>query len=225
MKNIFENILPPNLQNENLFYVGGASRNIVNNLHLPYDIDMTGNIDVSRFENFDLQNLVINKNFFSMKFFHLERKIEITALREEKYNKGYFPSKVERVDSLILDSYRRDFTINSIYIDGSGNIFDFHHGEEDLKRKKIVQISKETMKVDGMRIYRMFRFAYDLSFEIDEETFDSAYQNKNNIFDIKKERAQKEFDKFSKKLTKDDMKIMERFGILEHLKIKNKGNL
>ena len=62
--------------------------------------------------------------------------IDIATLRIEKYedNKRK-PSVIEFTNSLQKDSYRRDFTINALYLDCEGHIYDYHNGLADLKKR------------------------------------------------------------------------------------------
>ena len=62
-------------------------------------------------------------------------KLELTTLRKDLETAGRH-AKVEYIDSWQLDSERRDFTINAIYLDINGNIFDPQNGKSDLKNKK-----------------------------------------------------------------------------------------
>ena len=55
-------------------------------------------------------------------------KLELTTLRTDLETDGRH-AKVEYVDDWYLDSERRDFTINAIYLDINGNIFDPQNGK------------------------------------------------------------------------------------------------
>ena len=61
-------------------------------------------------------------------------KLELTTLRKDLETDGRHV-KVEYIDSWQLDLERRDFTINAIYLDINGNIFDPQNGKSDLKNK------------------------------------------------------------------------------------------
>lgn len=65
-------------------------------------------------------------------------KFDITTLRVEgKYDDSRHPSKVKYVTDLRKDYVRRDFTINSMYLDSYFILYDYCHGQEDLKNKLI----------------------------------------------------------------------------------------
>ena len=59
------------------------------------------------------------------------------------------------------DVKRRDFTINSLYLDSKGNLTDFLNGESDLIRRKLVFIGNpvERIEEDYLRIIRFCRFS------------------------------------------------------------------
>ena len=63
-------------------------------------------------------------------------KFEITTLRvESNYKDLRHPSEIQYVKDIKLDYVRRDFTINGLYMDAYFKIYDFCHGEQDIKDK------------------------------------------------------------------------------------------
>lgn len=211
--------LPYEISQKELYFVGGASRSILQNNTLPKDIDICGNLNVEEFASLGLQDKKYIKQLHSLRFQSGSHDIDLTAFRKEEYKKGYFPSKVERVETAFEDSFRRDFTINAIYISKSGEIQDFHNGVTHLKEGKISQITTETLKVDGMRIYRMVRFALTLGCEIEKQTMACAIENASNLLQIQQKRGMAEFNKFKEYITKDNIHILEELGMLSHLEI------
>ena len=100
-------------------------------------------------------------------------RAEITTFRvEESYDDFRHPNKISFVKSLNEDYKRRDFTINAIYKDINGNLYDPSHGVEDLNNKIIRFIGdpETRIKEDPLRILRAKRFASKLGFEIELET-------------------------------------------------------
>ena len=63
-------------------------------------------------------------------------KLELTTLRQDIETYGRH-AKVEYIDDWKLDSERRDFTINAIYMDINGKIFDPQLGTIDLKNNNV----------------------------------------------------------------------------------------
>ena len=100
-------------------------------------------------------------------------RAEITTFRvEESYDDFRHPTKIRFVKSLEEDYLRRDFTINAIYKDIDGKIYDPSNGVSDIKNKLIRFIGdpEKRIKEDPLRILRAKRFASKLVFEIEPET-------------------------------------------------------
>ena len=68
-----------------------------------------------------------------------KQKFEITTLREDIFTDGRH-AEVKFSQSWKDDSLRRDFTINSIYSDREGNLFDPHDGKHDLENGLILSL-------------------------------------------------------------------------------------
>ncbi|NQV60831.1 MAG: CCA tRNA nucleotidyltransferase [Alphaproteobacteria bacterium] len=84
---------------------------------------------------------------------------EITALRVDVENFGRH-AKVAFTDDWRLDAARRDFTINAIYADGDGQLYDPVGGRADLAagRVRFVGAAAQRIAEDKLRILRFFRF-------------------------------------------------------------------
>ena len=86
-------------------------------------------------------------------------KVELTTLRKDIQTDGRH-AKVEFTDDWKQDSERRDFTINAIYLDINGKIFDPQMGTLDLKNHNIKFIGAPQRRIEGdyLRIIRVIRF-------------------------------------------------------------------
>ena len=93
-----------------------------------------------------------------------DKKFEITTLRKDVSTDGRH-AKVEYTLDWQEDALRRDFTINSIYADLEGNLFDPFNGKQDLKDGKIIFIGEtdKRIKEDYLRILRYIRFFLNYS--------------------------------------------------------------
>ena len=89
------------------------------------------------------------------------QKFEITSLRRDLIPDGRH-SKVEFCESWYEDASRRDFTINSIYSDINGNLYDPFNGRQDLKNQSIKFIGDPEKRIqeDYLRILRYIRFFF-----------------------------------------------------------------
>ncbi len=100
-------------------------------------------------------------------------RAEITTFRvEENYEDFRHPGNIKFVKSLNEDFKRRDFTINAIYKDINGTIYDPSNGVDDLKKHLICFVGdpEKRIKEDPLRILRAKRFAKKLNFKIEEKT-------------------------------------------------------
>ncbi len=84
---------------------------------------------------------------------------ELTTLRRDVATDGRH-AVVSFSDDWAEDAARRDFTMNALYCDASGKIFDYTDGYEDLLKRRVRFVGKAThrIKEDYLRILRFFRF-------------------------------------------------------------------
>ncbi len=126
-----------------------------------------------------------------------KKKFEITTLRKDISTDGRH-ANVEFTSNWELDALRRDFTINAIYADIDGRIFDPLNGISDLQNGKIKFIgsSEERIQEDYLRILRYFRFFAQYSkTDHDLDTINSIKRNINGLNKISNERI---FDELKK---------------------------
>ncbi len=116
-------------------YVGGCIRKIINKEKAD-DIDLATNLEPNQVcEALEKNNI----KYYETGVKHgtitavIEKyKFEITTLREDISTDGRH-AKVQFSKNWKEDASRRDFTINSIYSDGDGNLFDPYDGKKDLE--------------------------------------------------------------------------------------------
>ena len=116
-------------------------------------------------------------------------KLELTTLRKDVKTDGRH-AEVEYTNDWQKDSERRDFTINAIYLDIDGNIFDPQSGTTDLKNNNIKFIGDPQKRIeeDYLRIIRLIRFSIEYESEIDLKTIEITRYNLDGIKKISKER-------------------------------------
>lgn len=87
------------------------------------------------------------------------RTFEITTLRVDVETDGRH-ARVTYTDDWVQDASRRDFTMNALYADLDGNVFDPLGGLDDLKAKRVRFIGDPNERIleDALRILRFFRF-------------------------------------------------------------------
>lgn len=98
------------------------------------------------------------------------------------------------VRSLDEDLKRRDFTVNAMALDESGNVIDLFGGQDDLRNGIIRCVGEpsERFREDALRILRALRFASKLDFSIESETARAAAEAKSRLAFLSAERVWKE---------------------------------
>ena len=100
--------------------------------------------------------------------------VEVTTYRADgDYHDGRHPDGVRFVRSLREDTARRDFTVNAMAMDQRGNIRDFYGGRADLAAGilRCVGAPERRFREDALRMLRACRFAAQLGFAIEPETW------------------------------------------------------
>jgi len=118
-------------------------------------------------------------------------KIEITTFRGDgEYEDSRHPDGVEFGVSLEEDALRRDFTINSLYMDSSERIIDPNNGMADLEAGLIRAIGDPVRRFeeDALRILRAVRFEAKTGFRIEENTWKAMVSCKSLLKNISSER-------------------------------------
>jgi len=116
-------------------------------------------------------------------------KLELTTLRKDIQTDGRH-AEVEYINDWQLDSERRDFTINAIYMNIDGKVFDPQMGTIDLKNNNVKFIGDPQKRIeeDYLRIIRFLRFKIMYESEVELTTIQAIKLNLNGIKQISKER-------------------------------------
>ena len=176
-----------------LMFVGGCVRKLLNKESVN-DIDIATNLSPDELKNILREN---NINFIETGITHgtitvviNKIKFEITTLRKDVSTDGRH-ANVEFISDWEEDAKRRDFTINAIYSDLKGEIYDPLGGLKDLENKivKFIGDPNERIREDYLRILRYFRFYTQYSnHQHDIEIIQAIKKNLNGIRKISKER-------------------------------------
>ena len=192
VKSIFS-VLENQDKSNKLMFVGGCVRKLLNKESVN-DIDIATNLSPDELKNILREN---NINFIETGIAHgtitvviNKIKFEITTLRKDVSTDGRH-ANVEFISDWEMDAKRRDFTINAIYSDLKGAIYDPLDGLKDLKNGivKFIGDPNERIKEDYLRILRYFRFYTQYSnHQHDIEIIQAIKKNLNGIRKISKER-------------------------------------
>ena len=180
-------------------FVGGCVRKYLSNDEID-DIDIATTLSSDeikeRFNNTIFKVIDTGIKHGTVTLVSKKHKLEITTLRKDIETDGRH-AEVEYIDDWKLDSERRDFTINAIYLDINGKIFDPQMGTVDLKNNNVKFIGDPHKRIDEdyLRIIRFIRFKIMYDSKIETTTNDAIKQNLIGIKKISKERILEELFK------------------------------
>ena len=231
-----------------LRFVGGCIRKIISEEKVD-DIDLSTNLEPKNIIEILSKNQI---NFYDTGIEHgtitaeiNKKSFEITSLRRDVNTDGRH-AQVEYTKNWHDDASRRDFTINAIYSDFDGNLFDPFNGKKDLSDGSIRFIgdSAKRIKEDYLRILRYLRFFLSYSKkQHNKDTIKTIKQNLKGLKKISKERHLQELKKIitlenfnklsSDKIAKElyllifpELKYINRLSNLDNIKyniLKNKN--
>jgi poly(A) polymerase len=196
-------------------YVGGCVRKIIKKQNID-DIDLATNLKPNEVCDALKQKEI---NYYETGIDHGtitaiidNNKYEITSLRKDISTDGRH-AKVEFSLDWREDAARRDFSINSIYSDKDGNLFDPYNGKKDLESGNVNFIgdAENRIKEDYLRILRYVRFFINYSNQShDPKIIKIIKKNIDGVSKLSSERLLDEFKKLTTssaflKIFKDDV--------------------
>lgn len=187
------------------YVVGGYVRDLILNRHSK-DIDFVtvgSGIELAQEVARSLgpkTKVNVYRNFGTAQVHQGQLELEFVGARRESYHRESRNPIVED-GTLEDDISRRDFTINAMALcvneDRFGELVDMFDGMGDIERRTIrTPLDPDvTFSDDPLRMMRAIRFATQLDFTIDDETFDAISRNAQRIEIISKERIATELEK------------------------------
>lgn len=174
--NILKNITQAGFE---AYLVGGCVRDLLLAETEPKDWDITTNAlpndimgifpEAKYDNNFGTVLVKLNEN---ERTDHL-KYVEVTTYRSEQdYSDRRHPNKIKFEKHLDKDLERRDFTINAMALDMSGQVIDLFGGQKDLSKKIIRAVGEpsDRFKEDALRMMRAIRFVSQLNFSLEPKT-------------------------------------------------------
>lgn len=182
------------------FYVGGMVRDLLIKKNFS-DIDIATQATPSEvmqiLDDLGLTYNDSNQNFGVTNLTYDSQLLEITTFRQEYYNGDRFPT-ISFTNSVEIDSKRRDFTINSLYLQPKSlKVFDPQQGLKDIQNQTIKFIGDPFARVqeDPLRIVRAYVLQASTNFQFEENTYHALVQNSKLVKNISRSRVDKELKK------------------------------
>lgn len=128
---------------------------------------------------------------------HNRAAFEVTTLRKDMETDGRH-AVVSFTDDWVADAMRRDFTMNAMYCDATGKIYDYTEGYADIRKRRVRFVGSPAQRIreDNLRILRFFRFhAHYGRGKPDEAGFKACVRLKSGLKTLSVERVRQELVK------------------------------
>lgn len=176
------------------FFVGGCVRDEQLG-RVPEDYDIATNAVPAEIERLFARTVPVGRQFGVMVVVEAGRPFQVATFRAEAdYRDGRHPGAVRFGDPQ-ADAARRDFTINGLFFDPvRGQLRDWVGGAADLAARVVRTIGRpeERFAEDHLRLLRAVRFAAQLGFTIEPETWAAVCALASRIRRISAERVRDE---------------------------------
>ena len=183
-----------------LRFVGGCVRDAPKGIK-GFDLDLATDLSpdelVEACSDYGLKTVPIGIKFGTIGVIIGDKVLEVTSLRKDVQTDGRH-AVVEFTDNWEEDASRRDLTINAVYADEKGNVFDYYNGINDLEQGivRFIGNANQRIKEDYLRILRFFRFySYFGKQPIDNKALKACRDNKDGLKTLSLERIRDEFGK------------------------------
>src|SRR5437660_8921986 len=191
-------------QHKQLYMVGGTVRDVLLHREQSNDADMATDARPDEVKRLVAPThpsavILVGERFGTVRLHYGSDILEITTFRTERYNSDTRKPEVCFGTTLEDDLLRRDFTINAMARDPlNGHIIDLFGGRQDLEEHILRAVGNEPDKrfdEDPLRLLRAVRFAAQLDFTIEPETYHSIQRQAPKLQKISRERIRDEMNK------------------------------
>jgi len=210
--------------NINAYVVGGAVRDLVKG-STPKDYDIATEASpavvssIFLSEGYKVYETDRNTSFGRVSVMVKNNELEITTFRTDgDSSNNRHPDSCEFNVGMLEDSYRRDFTMNAMYLSLDGTLYDFHNGISHTKEGivEFVGDPSERLEEDYLRILRFFRFCLKFDyFTYDNIGIIKRFANKLNL--IAPERIKKEIEKIFEERKYNSIERLFGCGLVDSL--------
>lgn len=197
-----------------LRFVGGAVRDAIAGFPRA-DIDLVTDLSPAEFSEMcddeGLRCVPIGIQFFSFGVVVNHSFFKITSLATKED---------ETFDAWKNDASKRDLTINAVYADDKGNVFDYYDGISDLENGVIKFIGKpiQAIQQDPIRIMRFFRFCAMFGKKIDKKSLKACIENKELLHTVSQEKIKEELFKIMlAPFAVRALELVFKYGVLDFL--------
>lgn len=202
------------------YWVGGCVRDYLLGRE-PVDYDIATSAVPDQIEALFRRTVPVGRKFGVMLVLEGGHEFQVATFRAEAdYQDGRHPERVTFSDAK-ADASRRDFTVNGLFYDPVGKVLhDWVGGEADLKAKRLRTIGapEERFAEDHLRLLRVVRFAAQLDFQIEQETFAALKANAPTIRTVSAERIREELIKlFRPPHAARGLDLLRDSGLLEQI--------
>lgn len=209
--------------------VGGCVRNMIMDIPVK-DWDMATNATPEQIQEI-FPNSYYENTYGTVKIPMDEEKLEFIEITTYRQDSEYFdsrhPSSVVWGQTIEDDLSRRDFTANAIAmklstLNGqlSTSLIDPYMGRDDIKAKRIKAVGdpNQRFQEDALRLMRAIRFACQLSFSIEDTTWDALKKHSTLIEKISWERVRDELLKIlACESPEKGIQLLDDAGLLEYI--------
>jgi poly(A) polymerase len=187
----------------------------------PHDYDVATNATPDQIEALFPHTIPVGKQFGVIIVLQDGHQFQIATFRaEENYTDGRRPGSV-RFSHAREDAIRRDFTVNALFYDPvTEQVHDWVGGEKDLRARLIRTVGSpdERFGEDHLRLLRAIRFAAQLGFDIEAQTFAAVQKHAEKIKLVSAERIRDELNKlFAPPHAARGLTLLHESGLMPHV--------
>ncbi|MDB6019829.1 MAG: poly(A) polymerase [Pedosphaera sp.] len=202
------------------YWVGGCVRDYLLGRE-PQDYDIASSALPEQVEKLFARTIPVGRKFGVMIVLEGGHEFQVATFRAEgDYQDGRHPERVT-FGNAQADASRRDFTVNGLFYDPViEELHDWVGGEADLRAKLLRTIGSPTERFteDHLRLLRAVRFAAQLDFQIEAETFAALRANAPKIVTVSAERIREELLKlFRPPHAARGLDLLRNSGLLEQV--------
>jgi poly(A) polymerase len=202
------------------YWVGGCVRDRLLGRE-PEDYDIATSALPAQVEALFPRTIPVGRKFGIIIVLESGHEFQVATFRAESdYRDGRHPETVT-FSNAQADASRRDFTVNGLFFDPVTNqLHDWVNGENDLRARLLRTIGSpaERFAEDQLRLLRAVRFAAQLDFEIEPQTFAALKTLAPQIINISAERIRDELIKlFRPPHAARGLDLLRESGLLEQV--------